>query len=94
MESVKIKVEAVVVVPQFTAAQWELFSSTMDCSEAVKALNLCLVEGAKEIVANGASVSDAYAKHCYPVMKAMRNFGAMDTEPRGVMWDALGKFRP
>lgn len=92
MESAKIKVETVMVVPQYTAEEWELFSCSMDCSEAVKALNLCLIVGAQDIVANGASVSDAYTKHCYPVMRSMQNFGALDTEPRGVMWDTLRKF--
>jgi len=95
MEYVKIKVETTVVIPQYTAEEWELYTHDgRDCSKAVKALNLCLVEAVRMLKEKNLTVNVVFGMICYPVMYEFGDCGASDTEPRNIMWDALEKFMP
>lgn len=72
-----------------TPAQWELYASSMDCSEAAEALN----RAAEEAIASSVSKWEAMKKMT-PTMRKYADFGACDTEPqyvaKQIMLEAFG----
>lgn len=76
---------------------WQLYTSSMACGRAANALTAALVRVAKEIdrmaskgyrpTAEGAETM--YASTIEPVMSKYSAFGALDTEPRNVAYDAI-----
>lgn len=79
-----ILIERVVTV-DLSADDWQLFTVSMDCDKAAKALNRAASEGlsmptATEAFVHWEAVSDQWAK-----------YGAADSEPRWVMRDLIGQ---
>lgn len=74
-----------------TPAQWELYASSRDCSEAAEALN----RAAEAAIASSISSWEAMQKMA-PVMRKYASFGALDTEPlyvaKQVMSEAFGNW--
>lgn len=71
------------VTVDLTADQWQLFTATMNCTQAAKALNRAASEGLslptpREAWDHWCTISDLWA-----------NYGAADTEPRWVMRDLI-----
>lgn len=71
------------VTVALSADDWQLFTASMDCTEAARALNIAASEGLslptrEEAWAHWETVSDLWAK-----------YGAADTEPRWVMRDLM-----
>ena len=93
MKYIDVDIEMTVRVPQYTAKEWELYSSSVDCSEAATALNLCLHDAIYHRLRENLSTELAYSEYCRPTMLKFSSFGAMDTEPRGIMWEALDRFK-
>lgn len=62
-----------------TPQQWELYASSMDCSEAAEALN----RAAEQAIASS-TCAQAALKKLFPVLDKYSGFGACDTEPRWV----------
>jgi len=69
---------------KLTAEDWQLFTVSMDCTEAVTALNKTL-----EACINNHSPIYRIKEIMADVMNTYSNFGASDTEPRGVLLDEL-----
>lgn len=69
----------------YTANDWQLYSSKEGCKSAAEEMNneleLCLAEGAETWL-------ELY-RSCHNVLACYRRFGACDTEPRGVLIDLL-----
>lgn len=81
-----------------TGNEWQLYTSSMACSGAAKALTSALVRALRKLDwAKSAgpmapvAVYDIYREIVWPVMVKYRDYGATDTEPRGVAQDALGR---
>jgi len=82
-----------------TGDDWQLYTSTKGCGRAAAALTAAVVRVAKEIdkkASEGYRPTEKGAAHLYatviePVMAKHSNFGACDTEPRGVAYDALDR---
>lgn len=80
----KVKVEVVA-----TASEWELFSISMNCNAATKALNDAVDRCAKAVTQASAKGLDVgkrtllalYKKELVPVMNRHSRFGASDSEP-------------
>ena len=73
------------VTVNLTADQWQLFTVSMNCTQAAKALNRAASEGlslptASEAFAHWEITSDRWA-----------NYGAADSEPRWVMRDLIAQ---
>ena len=82
MATYPITIERRVTV-NLTADDWQLFTASMDCTEAARALNIAASEGlslptAIEAFGHWEVVSDLWAR-----------YGASDTEPRCVMRDLI-----
>jgi hypothetical protein len=74
---------------EYSADEWQLYSSSMDCTEAVKGLNYALrtsVDEFNKSVRDGVSRKAAFEAvmigYMYPAMHKYMDFGATDTEPR------------
>ena len=87
MRTIKVgKIEVAVVA---TAGEWELFSSSMNCDVATKALNDAVDRCAKAVAQASAKRLDVgkrtllalYKKELVPVMSRYSRFGASDSEP-------------
>lgn len=59
-----------------TPSQWELYTSSMDCSEAAEALN----RAAEQAIASSSDAIGA-ARKLAPALKKYSKFGACDSEP-------------
>jgi hypothetical protein len=82
MATYPITIERKVTV-DLTADDWQLFTASMDCAQAAKALNRAASEGlslptATEAFAHWSTIADLWAR-----------YGASDTEPRWVMRDLV-----
>jgi hypothetical protein len=63
-----------------TADEWELYTTSMDCTEAAEALTQAVVNALTDPYEM--TVYQRFKKHVDPVMFKYRNVGASDTEPR------------
>lgn len=76
---------------------WQLYTSSMACGRAAAALTGALVRVLTEIdqhVSKGYAPTPDGAQHLYstviePVMSKYAKFGAYDTEPRSVAYEAI-----
>lgn len=75
---------SITIDPAFTAEDWQLYTSSMDCVPAANSLNKAL----KEAVNSGANREDV-EKLVNKEMNRLRNFGAIDSEPRWFLEDVL-----
>lgn len=87
-------IKITVNVPQLTAEEWELYSASMNCTRAARALNAALVLACKSIAkvraevtgavwstTQGLVLDHAMRDFMYPVMSKYAGFGASDSEP-------------
>jgi len=82
-----------------TGDEWQLYTCSKPCGRAAAALHAAVVRVAKEIdrmASKGYRPSEAGAEKLYrdivsPVMTKYSSFGASDTEPRGVAYDAIDR---
>ena len=82
-----------------TGDDWQLYTCSMACGRAAASLTAAVVRAAKtidEMASKGyrpteAGASKLYQDVIYPVMSRYADFGASDTEPRGVAQDALDR---
>jgi len=82
-----------------TGDDWQLYTCSMACGRAAASLTAAVVRVAKEIdqmASKGYRPTEAGASHLmnkviYPVMSKYSSFGASDTEPRGVAYDAIDR---
>jgi hypothetical protein len=65
-----------------TASAWDLYTHSMDCTEAANALTAALKVAIADVAENGTPTHRAMKAHMYPVMDQYADFGASDTEPR------------
>lgn len=80
-----------------TGDDWQLYTSSMACGRAAASLTAALVRVAKEIDAmakKGYAPTPAGAYKLYndivePAMNRNSEYGACDTEPRNVAYDAI-----
>lgn len=74
-----------------TPEQWQLYASSMDCSEAAEALN----RAAEDAIASSSNDYEALKK-LHMTMQKYHRFGACDSEPAYVaedlMAEAFGKY--
>lgn len=63
-----------------TGDDWELYTASMKCEGAARALTAALKK-ALRAVGSGASVPDAMRDHFDPVARKYADFGAQDSEP-------------
>lgn len=96
METMKMKSGKEISIPT-TGEDWQLYTYSMKCGTAARALTAALKKVLVEIDANA---SKGYAptsrgadaligKHIYPVMRKYSDFGAEDTEPRYVAYHTV-----
>lgn len=78
-------------VPRLNTVQWQLYTSKPGVSKATAALNSALTKTCRTIermVKGGGTIEaatvDATKLYLKPAMAQFREFGAQDTEPRGV----------
>ena len=72
---------------QLTADDWDLYTGSLDCEPAAKALNVEIAA-----IINAAPNKDkAYFEGC-KVLELYSEFGAGDTEPRYVLRNILAEF--
>lgn len=69
-----------------TGADWQLYTYTMKCGRAARALTAALKKAAKACTPNAQggrkmSAEAALEKYMYPVMSKYSSFGAYDSEP-------------
>jgi len=83
-------------MPEPLVKNWELYSSSMKCGQATRALNAAMTLAAKKLIAGfkrqklhedddegiGRLIAGLRDKVLYPVMKKYSKYGATDTEPR------------
>ena len=69
-----------------TPEQWQLYASSMDCSEAAEAMN----RATEKAIESSASAWEALRK-LSPVMRRYSSFGACDSEPIWVAEHILAK---
>lgn len=80
-----------------TGEDWQLYTSSMACGRAAYALTSALTRAVQQLDAQAqrgftptpAKLEELYSKILGPVMLRYAKFGAADTEPRGVAFDAL-----
>ena len=80
-----------------TSKDWELYTRTMKCGNAARALTAALVKALRVIdqhASKGYAPTERGAaklmnEHVYPVMEKYAKFGAFDTEPRGVAYSTI-----
>lgn len=80
-------------------AHWQLYTASMACGRAAASLTAAVVRAAKmidQMASKGYRPTEQgaqkiYQDVIYPVMSRNANFGAYDTEPRGVAYDALDR---
>lgn len=77
---------AVKINAQFTAEQWQLFASSMDCSAAVDALNMTLNDQV-----NSGQNRRAVESAMYKTMNQHSKYGATDSEPCWFLQDVLDR---
>ena len=65
-----------------TPGAWDLYTHSMDCTEAANALTAALKLAIADVAENGTPTHRAMKAHMYPVMDQYADFGAADTEPR------------
>ena len=65
-----------------TPGAWDLYTHSMDCTEAANALTAALKLAIADVAQNGTPTHRAMKTHMYPVMDQYADFGAADTEPR------------
>ena len=77
---------SVKIDPILTAHQWQLYTLSLPrtCDKAAKSINAAL----KKAVNSGLTRNEVY-EAVEKVMYRLRNTGAADTEPRGVLADIL-----
>lgn len=83
---------------RLSANDWQLFTCSMKCGtaarEMTKHLNFLLKE-AKKSIRNHPNTRELVAEHTrdtmYTFMRSYSEYGAMDTEPRWVLVDAINK---
>lgn len=63
-----------------TADDWELYTSSMNCTVAARALTAALKK-ALRAVAKGATTYEAMKAHFDPVARKYADYGAQDSEP-------------
>lgn len=82
-------------MPEPLVKDWELYSTSMKCGRAKKALDAVLNKAVKKMIADikkrklragdnesiGVLIADLRTFVMYPVMKKYEEFGACDTEP-------------
>ena len=80
-----------------TGHDWQLYTSSMACGRAAASLTSALVRVAKEIdkmakkgyAPTRQGAYKLYNEEIYTVMSRYSDFGAADTEPRNVAYDAI-----
>lgn len=80
-----------------TGEDWQLYTSSMKCGRAAVALTCALLRVAKTIdrmalrgyAPTRTTAHQMYYSVIYPVMDKWSDFGACDTEPRNVAYDAI-----
>ena len=65
-----------------TPGAWDLYTHSMDCTEAANALTAALKVAIADVAENGTPTRRAMKAHMYPAMDQYADFGASDTEPR------------
>lgn len=68
---------SVQIDPQFTADDWQLYTSTMDCTDVANQLNTKLKELVNENIKTRGCIED----EMYKLMNKLASFGAADWEP-------------
>ena len=63
-----------------TGDDWELYTATMKCEGAARALTAALKKALRAVGA-GATVPDALREHFDPVARKYADYGAQDSEP-------------
>lgn len=74
----------VVLEVNLTGDQWELFTNSMDCTEATTALNSTF-----NLLSAAGATKDVFRKEMESVMSKYSEFGASDSEPRWKLEDLL-----
>jgi hypothetical protein len=69
----------------YTANDWQLYTSKDGCLEAANVMNRDL----ERALAEGAETWLELYRSCHNVLARHRDFGSCDTEPRGVLVDLL-----
>lgn len=72
------------IQPVFTGDDWGLYTASMDCSEAVNALNFALM-----FSVNIGGDREQVREHVDATMRQYDSFGSSDTEPRAFLEDVL-----
>ena len=80
-----------------TGDDWQLYTCSMACGNAARALTGALVKALRVIDAHAAKgyaptprgAEKLMAEVIYPVMDKYAKFGAADTEPRGVAYSSM-----
>ena len=82
MNNFNVNKTEVNVTCNLTGDQWQLYTTSMDCSEAVASLNQAVRDAAKT-----SKGRDEFFKAVSKIQNKYADFGAGDSEPRWVLED-------
>lgn len=93
METVTLPNNATIKIPS-TGRDWQLFTSSMECTEAATALTEAIKVAFEDIKAQPwITTYEVLKTRMYPVMEKYADFGAWDSEPVGEAEFALDSYR-
>lgn len=93
METITLPNNCTLNIPS-TGRDWQLFTSSMDCTEAASALTEALKVAFEDIKSKPwTKVYECMQARMYPVMEKYSSFGAWDSEPRGEAEYALQSYK-